>query len=59
VNPVSFGYKCSWLAAADRSLRRVIEQLPVHDDRAIDWSGGIPAAYTGKVFVCPPVEGCQ
>jgi hypothetical protein len=57
MNPASFGYKCSWLAVADQSPSRVIELLPVHDAKAIDWSDGILAAYRGRVFVSPPVEG--
>jgi hypothetical protein len=57
VPPVSFGYKCSWLAIKGLTPEKIIELLPVRDAQVADWSEGIAAAYEGQTFVSPSVDG--
>jgi hypothetical protein len=55
--PVSFGYKCAWLAIRADSARAVAEALDLEDLRPSGWSDGLDAAYSGQLFVTPPLRG--
>lgn len=55
--PVSFGYKCAWLAIRAGSPEAVAEALGLEDVRLSGWSDGLDAAYSGQLFVTPPVRG--
>jgi hypothetical protein len=55
--PVSFGYKCAWLALRGVEPQKVVRALPLQKVRQSGWSEGVQAAYEGKVFVSPSLEG--
>ncbi len=54
--PVSFGYKCAWLAVNDSDVEKVIAALDLVVLRRATWKEGLAAAYEGYVFVSPPVS---
>lgn len=54
---IGFGYKCAWLAIRDRTPAQVIAAVPVKDARAASWTDGIDAAYEGRLFVTPAIDG--
>jgi len=56
-SPVSFGYKCAWLAIRSDSPEAVARELGLRDLTASNWACGIQAAYSDQVFVCPPIDG--
>ena len=54
--PVSFGYKCSWLAIKSEHPLDVIDALDLLHVRRASWKAGIEAAYAGAVFISPPID---
>jgi len=59
IEPIAFGYKCSWLAIKTNDAQRVIDSLNLKDVKKSDWSNGIKAAYRGcgEVYVTQPIDG--
>ncbi len=55
--PISFGYKCSWLAIKADDPQDVIKALALRHVRRSNWKAGIDAAYAGEVFIAPPLDG--
>jgi hypothetical protein len=55
--PISFGYKCSWLAIKADDPQDVIKVLGLRNVRRSNWKAGIDAAYAGEVFIAPPLDG--
>lgn len=55
MNPISFGYKCKWIAVRGQCSGMVTAILPILHAKVTDWSEGIRAAYDGEVFVSPPI----
>ncbi len=55
--PISFGYKCSWLAIKSEHPLDVVAALALRHVRLANWKSGIEAAYAGEVFISPPLDG--
>ncbi|WP_371371930.1 hypothetical protein [Sporomusa aerivorans] len=57
IEPIEFGYKCSWLAIKTNDTQKVVESLKLKDVKESDWSNGITAAYrdNGEVYVTPQI----
>jgi hypothetical protein len=55
--PVSFGYKCAWLAVKVDRPEPVAAALSLESVRPAHWKDGIQAAYEGRVFVSPALSG--
>ncbi len=55
--PISFGYKCSWIAITAGDPQDVIAALELRQVRRSNWKAGIDAAYAGEVFIAPPLNG--
>ncbi len=55
--PVSFGYKCAWLAIRTQDPETVVASLGLTGVRKSGWKQGIEAAYKGAVFVTPATKG--
>jgi hypothetical protein len=53
--PVSFGYKCAWYAIHTNDADAVISALGLAGAVETTWRQGVEAAYSGKVFVTPPL----
>jgi len=53
--PVSFGYKCMWIAVKTSNKERVGEMLGLKNMHAANWKTGIEGAYDDKVFISPQV----
>jgi len=53
--PISFGFKCAWYALRTNDLDAVVSALGIAAPVISSWANGIEAAYTGKVFVTPPL----
>jgi hypothetical protein len=53
--PVNFGYKIMWYAAKTNSKERLAEILELKDVGESNWSTGIEMAYSGFVFITPPI----
>jgi len=56
-NPVSFGYKCSWLAIRSEDADAVVGAIGLKDVRKCGWKEGIDSAYRDRVFVAPAING--
>jgi hypothetical protein len=56
-SPVPFGYKCAWLAIRTENSQAVVHALGLQNVRKSGWQSGIDAAYSGDVFVTPPIKG--
>ena len=60
--PISFGYKCSWLAIKGRGPSEVLKALSVKDPTPANWDDGFKAIYEldfsrRRVFVTPAIDG--
>lgn len=55
--PMSFGYKCVWIAARAKTSIHVVQALGLKEPVPVAWADGIDAAYDGRVFVAPPLDG--
>jgi hypothetical protein len=55
--PLPFGRTCGWLAIRADRPEDVIAALPLAGARPADWRTGVRAAYEGRVFVTPPLDG--
>lgn len=55
--PVSWGYKCFWLAVRGADTSLVVRALDLKDARPSGWEEGIDAAYRKAYFVTPSVDG--
>ncbi|MCE9638047.1 MAG: hypothetical protein K8T90_20285 [Planctomycetes bacterium] len=55
--PVSFGYTSVWVAVRGRTPIDVVEALRLTSVVPVAWADGIDAAYGGRVFVAPPLDG--
>lgn len=55
-NPVSFGYKCAWLAIRTLDIQDVIAKLRLTDVYPSTWKKGIEDAYQGRVFITPIIK---
>jgi hypothetical protein len=54
-NPVSFGYKCIWIAVRTNDKDKVAHMLGIKNKMACNWKYGIEKAYERKVFISPSV----
>lgn len=55
--PKNFGYKMSWLAVRSLDSTAVTDSLQIQHRHPANWEAGIQAAYSGHVYVSPPVNG--
>ncbi len=55
--PMSFGYKCVWIAVREATPIHVAESLGLTGLAPVAWADGVDAAYDGRVFVTPPFDG--
>jgi hypothetical protein len=55
--PVSFGYKCNWLAVHTQDTQKLANMIHLREVHACNWKNGVEYAYQGRVFVSPPVDG--
>ena len=55
--PVSFGYKCKWLAVYTRDTKKLADRVGLKDAQSCNWKAGIEYAYEDRVFISPPVDG--
>jgi hypothetical protein len=55
--PVSFGYNCAWVAIQTSSSDAVVKALGLRNGSPSTWAGGVKSAYSGRVFVTPPIRG--
>lgn len=55
--PISFGYKMAWLAILASDAAEVARSLPVENLEPANWLTGRWAAYEGRLFVTPSVQG--
>lgn len=53
--PLSFGYKCMWLAVKTSHKEKVAEILGLKETHPENWKTGIEEAYNGKVFITPQI----
>src|ERR1700722_13581371 len=56
-NAVPFGFKCAWLALKTDDPQGVVQALGLQNVRKSGWREGVDAAYSGEVFVTPPIKG--
>ena len=56
-NPVPFGFKCAWLAIKTDDSHAVVQAIGLQNVRKSGWQKGVDAAYSGEVFVTPPIKG--
>jgi hypothetical protein len=52
-SPVSFGYKCIWMAVKTNDKDRVARLLGIENVMACNWKFGIQKAYQDEVFISP------
>lgn len=55
--PQGFGYKTAWFAVRTDDPHAVAQALRLRDVRPTTWSDGVESAYTGHVFITPPIGG--
>ena len=55
--PVSFGYKCVWIAVKTTDKEKVATIVGVKSRSTCNWSAGIEKAYEDKIFITPSVRG--
>jgi hypothetical protein len=55
--PLSFGRGCGWLAVRGAEPAAVVAALRLEAVRPADWRRGVRAAYEGRVFVTPVIDG--
>jgi len=55
--PVSFGYKCNWLAVHTIETDKLADGFGLSDTTPCNWEYGIHYAYEDRFFVSPPVDG--
>ncbi len=56
-HPYNFGYKCSWYALHTEDTVDVLRAIGLKRVSDANWEHGIKAAYSGRVFVSPPILG--
>ena len=55
--PLGFGPRCVWLAFRGASPEAVARALELRDPASSTWAEGLKAAYAGRVFVTPQIDG--
>jgi hypothetical protein len=55
--PVSFGYKCNWLAVYTQDTQKLADLIHLREVHSCNWKNGVEYAYEDRVFVSPPVDG--
>ncbi|MBS1665276.1 MAG: hypothetical protein JST68_29795 [Bacteroidetes bacterium] len=55
--PVTFGYKCNWLAVYTEDTQRLANHIGLKDSAPCNWQSGVDYAYENRVFISPPVDG--
>jgi hypothetical protein len=55
--PRAFGPRCVWLAVHGATTAAVARALALGDAAPSGWEAGVKAAYAGRVFVTPPLDG--
>jgi hypothetical protein len=55
--PVSFGYKCVWIAVNNNDGNQVSSVAGLKNKIPCNWTTGIDRAYEDEIFVTPPVDG--
>jgi hypothetical protein len=53
--PISFGYKCMWIAVKTNNKEKVAEILGLKETHPENWKKGIEEAYNDKVFITPQI----
>lgn len=56
-SPISFGYKCTWLAIRTENIQKISELLKLKRTSVCNWKYGINKAYDNSIFICPPIDG--
>ncbi len=54
-SPISFGYKCMWIAVKTGGKSKGCSTIGIGSAHAENWKKGIEAAYNGKVFITPQI----
>jgi len=54
--PVSFGYKCMWLAVKTDTMQKLAERIGLQNPQECNWKSGIENAYSGSVFIAPAID---
>jgi hypothetical protein len=55
--PQGFGPRLVWLAFKGASPEAVARGLELHEPASSTWADGLKAAYQGRVFITPPIDG--
>ena len=55
--PVAFGLKINWVAVRADDPEPVAAAMGLRDVRASGWAAGVEAAYRGRVFLTPALDG--
>ncbi len=55
--PEGFGYKCVWFAVKTDNKNRLAEILQLTNISDCNWQVGVDKAYSGSVFITPPIDG--
>ncbi len=55
--PVSFGYKCNWLAVYTQDTQKLADLIKLREVYPCNWKNGVEYGYQDRVFVSPPVDG--
>jgi len=55
--PSPFGYKCMWFAVKTTNVDDVVKEIGLKSAQRCNWKSGVAAAYEGKIFVTPSVNG--
>ena len=53
----TFGYKIGWMAVKTDAPESIIDPIGLNDFSAVGWNEGIQAAYKGKLFITPVLNG--
>jgi hypothetical protein len=54
---IPFGYKCAWFAIRSDDPTAVAKALNIEGLRPCTWKRGIDGAYSGDIFIAPPIFG--
>ena len=55
--PVSFGFKCIWLAIKTTDSSAVAKAIGLQRQKVANWKSGIEAAHDSQIFITPPING--
>jgi hypothetical protein len=55
-SPISFGYKCMWIAVKTDDKLKLADIIGLKNPKKCNWKSGIDNAYVGSVFISPVVD---